>query len=348
MLQESYNVLDQIRLPHGLYIASRSAHYQHIWLRDCFYISLPFLDKPNLHYEKAYHRMLDLFREYEWKLDIHSKQKPIHEWEYLHARYSAHDIREIHDQSWGHIQHDMIGAFLFGLAAGLKRNKKMFRDQRDQQITQKIVHYLKTVEYWHDADNGMWEEWREIHSSSVGACVAGLHAIGSYVDVPDELIDNGITQLFQLLPRESADKRADLAQLSLIYPYGLLSGPLAENVIKRVEKWLVRERGVIRYEGDSYYSTLEEKHGRSHPLQFYYGTEAEWTFGFPWLALCYLQLGNIEKAEEYLKKTEQVMIQPGVLPELYYSGTSTPNPNTPLGWSCAMYILAKEAWMKRQ
>lgn len=348
MLQESYKILDQIRMPHGLYIASPSKDYQYIWIRDCFYISLPYLNKSNHHYEKAYHRMLDLFREYEWKLDIHTQKKPVHEWEYIHARYTSKEIKELHDQSWGHIQHDMVGAFLFGLAAGLGRKKKMFRDDRDQQITQKLVRYLQTVEYWKDPDNGMWEECREIHSSSVGACVAGLLAIGAYVEVPDSLVDNGIAQLFQLLPRESEDKRADLAQLSLIYPYGLLQGPLADYVINQVEKWLVRERGVIRYEGDSYYSTLEKKYGRSHPPSFYHGTEAEWTFGFPWLALCHLQQGNFDKAQNYLKKTEEIMLEPGNLPELYYSGTSIPNPNTPLGWSCAMYILAKEALSKWQ
>ncbi|RKD24961.1 glycoside hydrolase family 15 [Ammoniphilus oxalaticus] len=346
MLQKSYDVLEQIRLPHGLYIASPSPDYRYVWLRDCFYISLPFLDKPTTHYEQAYHRMFDLFREYEWKLDIHARQKPVNDWEYIHARYTADDIKEIHDQSWGHIQYDMIGAFLFGLAAGMKRNKKMFRDMKDVEITQKIVHYLQTAEYWQDPDHGMWEEWREVHTSSVGACVAGLHAIRPYVDVPESLIELGIEQLFGLLPRESVDKRADLAQLSLIYPYQLLDGALADHVVSQVERWLVRDRGVMRYEGDSYYSTLEAQFGRSHPLSFYYGTEAEWTFGFPWLALCHLQLGNRKQAEFYLRKTEQVMVKPGILPELYFSKTDIPNPNTPLGWSCAMYILAKEALMK--
>lgn len=347
MLRESYRALDQLRLPHGLYIASPSSDYRYVWLRDCFYISLPFLDKPVPHYEQAYHRMLDLFLEYEWKLDIHIRQKPMFDWEYIHARYSAEHVREIHDQPWGHIQYDMIGAFLFGLAAGLERNKRMFRDDRDRRVAQKIVAYLNTAEYWRDPDHGMWEEWREIHASSLGACVAGLNAIKPYLDVPRELIDRGIEQLYRLLPRESVDKRADLAQLSLIYPYRLLDGALADQIVRQTEQWLVRDRGVIRYEGDSYYSSLEKQYGRGRPLSFYYGTEAEWPFGFPWLALCYLRLGNRQKAEMYLRKAEEAMVAPGILPELYYSKTNVPNPNTPLGWSCALYILAKEAFEKK-
>ncbi|MBB3110754.1 phosphorylase kinase alpha/beta subunit [Paenibacillus phyllosphaerae] len=342
MLSESYRVLEQLRLPHGLYVASPSQDYKYVWIRDCVYMALPYLDKPSNLYEQTYYRLLDLFREYEWKLDILCKHKPQWEWEYLHARYSHDEVREIPEE-WGHIQHDMIGAFLFGIGQGAARGKKMLRDKKDKEIVQKLVNYLCKVEYWHDPDNGMWEEWREVHTSSVGACVSGLKAVEKLVHVPEEAVQQGLRTLMQLFPRESADKPADLAQLSLVYPYRLFTGVLGEAIVANVEKRLLRERGVIRYEGDSYYSTLEKTHGRSNPLEFYYGTEAEWTFGLPWLALCHMELGHPEKAAEYVRRSEAAMDGPGKLPELYYSGTKVPNPNNPLGWSCAMYILAKEA-----
>ncbi|KIL40959.1 glycoside hydrolase family 15 [Gordoniibacillus kamchatkensis] len=343
MLLESYQVLERLRLPHGLYIASPSEQYSYVWLRDCVYMSMPFLNKPGDVYEKAYHRMLDLFREYEWKLDILCRHKPTWEWEYIHARYRADDVTEIHDQTWGHVQHDMIGAVLFGIGSGLQAGRPMLRDEKDKEIVQKLVQYLQNVQYWCDPDNGMWEERREVHASSVGACVAGLKAVESIVDVPDHLVKAGLRTLFGLFPRESSDRSVDLAQLSLIYPYRLFTGLLGEMIAARVERELLRKRGVIRYRGDSYYSTLEQEHGRGHPPAFYEGTEAEWTFGFPWLALCALELGHRDKAEAYVRRTEDIMLKPGVLPELYYSGTPVPNPNTPFGWSGAMYILAKEA-----
>jgi phosphorylase kinase alpha/beta subunit len=134
-----------------------------------------------------------------------------------------------------------------------------------------------------------------------------------------------------------------LAQLSLIYPYRLFNGLLGEMLISDVESRLLRRRGVNRYEGDSYYSTKEAEFGRSHPPSFYAGTEAEWTFGLPWLALCHLELGHRERALDYVARTEAAMVAPGVLPELYYAAMPKPNGNTPLGWSSAMYILAKEA-----
>jgi GH15 family glucan-1,4-alpha-glucosidase len=343
MLEQSYKILDSIRLPHGLYIASPSEFYSYVWIRDSVYISLPYLDKNDGLYEKTYHGLLDMFRNYEWKIDIAIKKKPHYMWEYIHARYNASDVTEIHDQEWGHAQHDAVGAVLWAIGEGVKKGKKILRDEKDKEIVQKLVYYLQSVEYWKDPDNGMWEEWREVHLSSVGACVAGLKNVTDLVNVPKDLITKGIDACMNLFPRESNDKAVDLAQLSLLYPYNLFSGIFGERIVEQVESRLLRDRGVIRYEGDSYYSTLEETHGRDRAREFYYGTEAEWCFGIPWLALCHLDMGNIEKAEYYVNKTEELMIEPGILPELYYSGKDTPNPNTPLGWSVAMYILAKEA-----
>lgn len=341
-VKESYDILDQLRLEHGLYLASPSEHYSYVWIRDSVYMSLPYLNKSCNTYEKAFYRMLDLFKQYEWKIDLAIEKKPYFEWEYIHARYDSTNVMEINEE-WGHIQNDMIGAFLFGIGTGLHHNKRMLRDLKDIEIIQKLVDYLESIEYWQCTDNGMWEENREVHLSSVGACVAGLQKVRSVVDVSPELIEKGTQTLFQLFPKESAEKTADLAQLSLVYPYNLF-GLMGETLVTHIEKSLLKERGVIRYVGDSYFSTLEKKYGRHHHKQFYYGTEAEWTFGLPWLALCHLQFGNVEKAKYYLDRTEQVMLEKSALPELYFSKSDEYNHNSPLGWSNAMYILAKESY----
>jgi GH15 family glucan-1,4-alpha-glucosidase len=340
-LEQSYAILDKLRLDHGLYLASPSIDYSYVWLRDSCYEVMPYLNKTCDRYEKTYHRMLDMFREYEWKLDVHQTKKPTEQWEAIHAKYDAYTIREI-DTPWGHHQLDAVGAILFGIGEGVRAGKKILRDQKDHEIVQKLVGYLSCCEYWQDPDNGMWEEWKEVHSSSVGACVAGLSAVRGIVFVPRELILKGYDSLAKMFPKESKDRPVDLAQLSLIYPYNVLFSHDAQVIVDRVETLLLRKRGVIRYLGDSYYATNEHD-GRHYPLTHYYGYEAEWTFGLPWLALCHLQLGNTKKAIWYIEQTEQIMLQDGSLPELYFSGTSTPNPNTPLGWANAMYILAEEA-----
>ena len=180
----------------------------------------------------------------------------------------------------------------------------------------------------------------------MGACVAGIEAVEVIpgLDIPFDLSLKGRIVLDEIFPRESVSRPADLAQLSLIYPYNLLFRDEAKELIRRVETLLLRQRGVCRYLGDSYYSTIEDE--RNQPMTHYYGTEAEWTFGLPWLALCHIQYGSLEKAAEYLERTEACMLEDGSLPELYYAGTDKYNGNTPLGWSNALYVLAKRAYEK--
>lgn len=341
MLKQSYQILDSLRLPHGLYLASPSTDYSYVWLRDSFYEVMPYLDKPCDTYEKTYHRMLDMFKEYEWKLDVHTKQKPREQWEYIHARYDAQTVTEI-DTPWGHAQHDAVGAVLFGIGQGIKAGKKILRDEKDREVIQKVVWYLNCCKYWEDKDNGIWEENREVRSSSIGACVAGLKNVADLVYVPAEMIAKGYEALYKLFPKETKTRNTDLALLTLIYPYNLLPKPLTQLIINNVEKELLRKRGVIRYKYDSYYSTLEKEFGRHQSLEFYDGSEAEWTFGLPWLALCHMELGNYSKAKYYIDRTEGVMLENGSLPELYFADSDRFNVNQPLGWSNAMYILAKE------
>lgn len=341
-MSQSYRILDSLRLANGLYVASPSNDYNYVWLRDSCYEVMPYLTTDCDRYEKTFNRLLDVFIEYEWKLDIHSYQKPTKPWEYFHSRFDAKEVKEI-KVKWGHVQYDAIGAVLFGIGEGIKHGKyNVLRDEKDREIVQKIISYLECCQYWMDADSGMWEEWREVHSSSVGAVVAGLMSIKQQgiFDVSPPLINKGVQMLQMLFPSESADRPVDLAQLSLIHPYKVYQGEDANKVLQRVEMLLLRERGVIRYMGDSYYSTNNE-HGRELPLVDYYGTEAEWTFGLPWLALCHMELGNYDKAREYIERTESVMLEDGSLPELYFAGSEKHNANSPLGWSNAMYILAK-------
>jgi GH15 family glucan-1,4-alpha-glucosidase len=191
---------------------------------------------------------------------------------------------------------------------------------------------MHTVEYWLDPDNGMWEEAEELHASSLGAVVAGLKKAQSlpFITVPDGDIKLGEEALTMLLPRESASKFCDLALLSLFYPYGLMEGPVADEVLENMEYHLARRGGVVRYKNDRYYNKNND--GVSE--------EAEWTFGFPWLSIIYSRRGDRAKAEHYLQKTREIILPSGEIPELYYSNSRTPNENTPLGWAESLYIVA--------
>jgi phosphorylase kinase alpha/beta subunit len=246
-------------------------------------------------------------------------------YKYIHARYDPNTHEEIMGE-WGNKQNDAIGAILFRVGELEEKGIKVIRNENDTRILQKLVFYLKSVEYWQDADNGVWEENEEVHASSVGACVAGLKKISKIVDVPIELINHGKHTLKELLPRESVTKEADLALLSLIYPFNVVSKEMAKKIVKNVEFNLLRAKGVIRYDNDVYYNKG-------------FG-EAEWCMGFPWLAIIHKQLGNTGKYAQYMRKTVEAMNDKGELPELYYANSNIHNENSPLGWGQSLYLVA--------
>lgn len=326
MLQKSITILKSMQNPNGLFSAStcKKTGYNRVWIRDNVYAALG-LEAIGRRTDviRAYRALLDIFLKYEWKIDIAISNKPKYHFEYVHPRYDVYG-NEIHE-NWGNRQNDAIGAFLFKIGDLEERGIKVIRNENDLRILQKLVNYLESIEYWNDKDSGMWEENEEVHASSVGACVAGLKKISKIVDVKKELIKKGIKRLSELLPKESETKEIDLALLSLIYPYNVVSKEQREKILKNIELNLVREKGVIRYQGDKYYNN---------------GKEAEWTFGFPWLAIIYKILNKPNKYAFYMRKTVECMNEFGELPELYFADTNNYNENCPLAWAQAMYLTA--------
>jgi len=235
------------------------------------------------------------------------------------------------NEDWGNKQNDAIGAFLFKVGDLENKGIRIVRNKNDKRIVQKLIYYVRSIEYWQDNDNGVWEENEEVHASSVGAVVAGLKSISKIngIEVPQWLIDIGQETLNELLPRESETKQVDLALLSLIYPYNIVTDKQKKQILENVESMLVRNKGVIRYVGDVYYGDG-------------IGKEAEWTMGFPWLAIIYKQLNKPSKYAFYTRKTMEAANNKKELPELYFAGTNKHNENTPLGWAQALYLVMVE------
>jgi GH15 family glucan-1,4-alpha-glucosidase len=321
--------LEELQHPSGLFSAARKdvkTGYNMAWIRDNVYIALGLeATQRTRALRRTYRALLDIFKKHEYKIDwMINEPNPKIGFRYIHARYDPLTKEEINDV-WGNKQNDSIGAVLFKIGQLERKGIRIICNESDLRIVKKLVAYLGAIEYWQDSDNGMWEEKEEIHASSVGACLAGLKSISVVADVPSELIEKGQEALNNLLPYESAEKETDLALLSLIYPYNIVTTEQREDILNAVEKKLVRSKGVIRYSGDKYYSN---------------GFEAEWVFGFPWLAIIYKMLNNPEKYAYYMKKTLESANAKGELPELYYGQTSEHNENSPLGWAQALYLVA--------
>ena len=321
-----HTILGRLKYPNNLFAAAPNVKtgYNRIWIRDNIYTLLGFEAHGDFETSvKTIHALLDIVNKHSYKIDWMIKQPSKEGYRYIHPRYdeSGNELSE----PWGYKQNDAIGALLWKIGDLDKKGKVVWRNG-DKEIVQKLVDYLKAIEYWHDADNGMWEEKEEVHASSVGACLAGLISVQHIVHVPLHLIAHGEHTLRTMLPRESITKHADLALLSLIWPYKIVSQKEAELILQNVEE-LVREKGVIRYEGDMYYNN---------------GKEAEWTMGFPWLAIIYRELGQTHKYHFYLNKSQSALNEKGELPELYYGGTLTHNENTPLTWAMSLLLAAEK------
>ena len=325
-MKSAVNILQSLKTPRGLFLAApaKDTGYDKAWIRDNIYASLGVELVNEEDAVKIIWALFDIFRKHEDKIDWAIREKPNAAFKYIHARYHPETLDEFWEE-WGNKQNDAVGAFLFRVGDLLDKGIKILRDEKDRAIVRKLISYLASVEYWADADNGVWEEAEEVHASSVGACLAGLEVISKYFDVPAYLIVNGRRALDELLPNESLTRGVDLALLSLIYPFNVVNKEQRDLILKNVEEKLVRTRGVLRYLGDKYYNL---------------NGEAEWTMGLPWLAKIYKDLGNRMKYEFYMNKTIFSMNSLGELPELYFSGTNRHNDNSPLGWAQSLYVVA--------
>jgi len=336
LIAQHLAVLESLQFDSGLFSASKKdveTGYDKAWLRDNFYECLAFEVVGD--YEtvrKTYRAILDIFGKHEYKIDFAISKKPEHTYQYIHPRYHPETFDEYWEE-WGNKQNDSIGCILFKVGEIEAREPGVLAlTADDRRVLQKLVWYLSTLQYWHDPDSGMWEENQEIHASSVGACLAGLKAIRRVtgIEVPDELILRGEVVLRAMLPRESKGKFVDLALLSLIWPYNVVTSEEAAAILENVEYHLLRERGVIRYKGDRYYNKNEDG----------WSEEAEWTFGLSWLSIIYGKMGNTEKENEFLERAKETVTRDGQVPELYLSNSTKHNDNTPLGWSESLFIVA--------
>lgn len=325
----------RLQKPTGVFTASAhdvATGYDKAWLRDNYFTVLCFLEVGEIEVvKKTAKALLQVFVKHQDKINWAVEHKPHYAWQYIHARFHPETFEEYWEE-WGNSQNDAVGEILNLLAELELRDESVIETPEEKKMTQLIVDYLVRLEYWHDADNGIWEENMELHASSVGSCLAALRKASfvPWLKVPDHAISSGEWALRDLLPRESTSKFADLALLSLIYPFAVTNATETETILKNVEYHLTKEKGVIRYKLDRYYNNNVDG----------YSEEAEWCFGLSWLAIIYAERGDKEKAFYYLRRAKNTVTKDGLVPELYYSNSDRPNENTPLGWAESIYVIA--------
>lgn len=332
-IKQHLDVIKTLERVPGVFTASLDdTFYNKAWLRDIYFITLGFLETGDMETTKnAAKALLNVFVKHKDKINWAIENKPNETWQYIHARFHPETFEEYWEE-WGNSQNDAVGEVLNLIVTLELVDESVIETQDEKDMLQKIVDYLVAIEYWEDDDNGIWEENLEVHASSIGSVVAALKKANQldWLDVPDAAIERGEHALRALLPRESVTKFTDLALLTLIYPFNVTTEEETLEILKNVEYHLVKDRGVLRYKFDRYYNNNIDG----------FSEEAEWCFGLAWLAIIYAERGDKEKAYYYLRRAKNTVTPEGVVPELYYSNTDTPNPNTPLGWAESMYVVA--------
>lgn len=330
--------LDQVRKLRsktGLFTASASdvtTGYNKAWLRDVYFMTLGFKHTGEMEVVKDTARaLLGILSKHKEKIVWAVNNRPFETWQYIHARYHPETFEEFWEE-WGNKQNDAVGEVLYLISECEVSGHTVVTTDDEKELVQILVNYLNAIEYWNDADSGIWEENQEVRASSIGAVVRALTTAKKlpYVTVPEGAIEKGEQALRSLLPRETESRFCDLALLSLIYPFEVTTDEETKKILENVEYFLTRDLGVIRYRNDRYYN--KNKDG--------YSEEAEWSMGLSWLAIIYARMGNVEKAQKYLEQAGKTVNNDGLIPELWYSHTNESNENIPLGWAESMYVVA--------
>lgn len=330
--------LDQVRklrAPTGLFTASASdvtTGYNKAWLRDIYFMTLGFKYTGEWDVvQSAAKALLQILAKHKEKITWAVRNKPFETWQYIHARYNPETFEEYWEE-WGNKQNDAVGEVLYLIADCENTGHTVVETDEERELVQLLVNYLNAIEYWNDADSGIWEENQEVRASSIGSVVCALTEASKlpFVTIPEGMIEKGKDALRALLPRETINRFCDLALLTLIFPFEVTTEEETKIILSNVEYFLTRDLGVIRYRNDRYYNKNMDG----------YSEEAEWSMGLAWLAIIYAKRGDAEKAKKYLKQCDGTINKDGLIPELWYSHTNQSNDNIPLGWAESMYVVA--------
>ncbi len=363
----SYKVLQSLKRLNRGYLASPNpgrpdgtGRYNIFWLRDIMYATYANEYIGNMkEMIQSYELVMTIMMKYKNKICDAIRKMP-RTGSALHARYHPNTLEEL-SPDWGHHQLDVLGLFLYKTGDLIKKGHEVIKTRDERELIMEIIQYLFTYRWETHPDYGMWEEGPELHSSSLGAVLAGLtmwfddgyydykypHKIDLFkiVAVSERYFDTGRDELYKLLPHESKSRDCDFAQLSLIWPYNIVDEDMKKQITDNVEKSLVRGHGVIRYKGDRYFNSDPGNTA---------GNEAQWPLGLAWLAIVHNKqaqwrsddlshaLGHLKKSKSYILQMDGLMIK-GAIPEIYSAGR--PNENTPLSWAHSFHIIALQSFL---
>lgn len=183
------------------------------------------------------------------------------------------DAATLEPDTESRVQTDSTG-YAIWTPAELMRQKLLPATRDDLRILELTARYLEADKYWSRPDDGAWEEDCRLHTSSIGVAVASLDPLGRLfeergyqcdVDITTlvrrgwETLDNNLWRYGETPPDPATGypgRFYDVAQLLPVVAMNLFGNNLkaASAIVGRVVRALVRDEGIIRYLGDTYYA----------------------------------------------------------------------------------------------
>ena len=196
----------------------------------------------------------------------------------------------------------------------------------------------------------LWEERKGHHLYSTASIYEGLRcakemllnisylkykSIASVIEKEIEEIKKAITEKFikdNKLIRSIDNEQVDISLLSAIVPFNIIDkeSEVAKNTVELIENKLkLGNGGYLRYEWDNYM-----------------GGNA-WIISTLWLALYYIEVNNLDKANELFNWVTEHADNLNFLPEQIEREGHNSAWVIQLSWSHAMYVIVKEKLMKK-
>lgn len=339
---------------------TQCGRYAFCWGRDAAFITQA-LDEAGLYQEAE--------RFYDWAARVQDTEG------FWHQRYHMNGSLA---PSWG-IQIDETGSVLFGMLSHFHTTHNLNFLERMWPAILKAADFLKGCldpdTGLPRPSFDLWEERKGEHTYTTAAVIAGLHAaaeMGRLLGAEEETTQgwlqcaSGIQQaMLRLLvdpetgvflrsvrtklnpwgkePSEDtlwipvhpkgfswevsqSDRKMDISLLGPAIPFGILKPdePVARKTAARLVQLLACEKagGLMRYEEDHY--------AGGNP----------WVIATLWMAMYYLETGEVKKAADSLYWCIQCSTHLGLLPEQADRQDGRPVWVIPLTWSHAMFVLA--------
>ena len=160
-------------------LAKSSTGYQDIWIRDNVMVASSFLLRGETNISTAtmqgLTRLLES-QEERFKAIITEPAKRQDVQARPHVRFNFEGA----SQKWSHAQNDALGYALW-LRFLLANHGHLPIEQQEYRLYCLFPKYFAAIQYWTDADSGAWEEDRKVNCSSIGAVVAGLREMASWL-----------------------------------------------------------------------------------------------------------------------------------------------------------------------